>query len=335
MQIFGLHKSIYKLNRVLSPEESSLSSRMENIREQLKVWVRLKKHKLPDGEIASITKMSRASFYRYKRAIGLYGFKGLETRSKRPKKLRKSNIPQDVITLILKLRKYSPTYGKAKIVVILKRDHSVTLSESSVGRVLKKLISQGKIVRSISSSRIKRKRAFKSHAKRWEYGMKSSSPGELIQIDHMTVSKHNINMKEFSAWDPITKTMVADISSNATSSAAARFLRKVVKEMPFPVISVQVDGGSEFMAEFERECQKLNIPLFVLPPSRPQWNGGVERSNRIFREEFWLRKDIEAESIGAFKYELQKAVHKYNTYRPHFSLKGKTPYEYTREILAA
>ena len=64
MQVFGLHKSIYKLNRVVSPEESSLLPRMENIREQFKIWTRLKKHKLPDGEIASITKMSRASFYR-------------------------------------------------------------------------------------------------------------------------------------------------------------------------------------------------------------------------------------------------------------------------------
>ncbi len=87
------------------------------------------------------------------------------------------------------------------------------------------------------------------------------------------------------------------------------------------------------MKDFEEECKKLNIPLFVLPPKRPQWNGGVERGNRIFREEFWLRNDVEAESLGAFRYELQKAVHKYNTYRPHFSLKGKTPYEKLKEIL--
>lgn len=298
-------------------------------------WEKLKKRKVPDKEIAEIIGISRASFYRYKKAISLYGLSGLERRSKRPKVFRTSKVPGSTITLILKLRQASPTYDKAKIAVILSRDHSITLSESSVGRILRKLVSQGKIVRSISSTRVKRKRKFTSHAKRWEYGMKASSPGELIQIDHMTVSKHNINMKEFRAWDPITKMIVADIVSNASSSAAAKFLRKVVSEMPFPVISVQVDGGSEFMKDFEYECQKLNIPLFVLPPSRPQWNGGVERGNRTFREEFYGRNDIEAESIGAFKYELQKAVHKYNTYRPHFSSKGKTPYEYTREILAA
>ena len=77
------------------------------------------------------------------------------------------------------------------------------------------------------------------------------------------------------------------------------------------------------------------VPLFVLPPSRPQYNGGVERGNRTFREEFYARDDIQAESIGAFKYELKSAVLKYNSYRPHFSLNGLTPYEYTNKILAA
>jgi len=104
--------------------------------------------------------------------------------------------------------------------------------------------------------------------------------------------------------------------------------------MPFTVKSVQVDGGSEFMKHFEEECQKLNIELYVLPPKRPQYNGGVERGNRIFREEFYAKK-IYASSIEAFRHHLSKAVHKYNDYRPHSSLKGLTPFEYTNKILAA
>jgi putative transposase len=125
------------------------------------------------------------------------------------------------------------------------------------------------------------------------------------------------------------------VVSNATSTAAAKFLRKVINEMPFKVKSIQVDGGSEFMADFEKECEKLKLPLYVLPPSRPQYNGGVERGNRIFREEFYGRNDINADSIGAFKIDLKKAVHKYNSYRPHFRLNGLTPFEYTNQILAA
>jgi transposase InsO family protein len=72
----------------------------------------------------------------------------------------------------------------------------------------------------------------------------------------------------------------------------------------------------------------LDIPLIVLPPKKPAYNGGVERGNRTFREEFYARPDLLADSIGAMRYELSKAVQKYNSYRPHRNLKGFTPLQY-------
>lgn len=333
MQQFILHKSIYKLNRLVAPEEN-IDPVILEIKNKVSTWQKLKLHKVPERDISKITGISRASFYRYKKSIDSFGLRGLERKSKRPKSFRMSKIPNELILLILKLRLENPTYGKAKIHVILKRDYKVNLSESTVGRVIASLISQGKIKLSLSYARIKRRRKFDSYAKKWRYGMKAANPGELVQIDHMTVTKNSISMKHFQAWDPVTKTIVAEVGANALSSTAAKFLHKVIKEMPFPVKSVQVDGGSEFMKHFEKACQELGIELYVLPPSRPQYNGGVERGNRTFREEFYATS-IPADSVGEFKYHLGKAVQKYNSYRPHFSLKGKTPFEYTNQILAA
>jgi len=333
MQILYLHKSIYKLKRIASPEEN-FDPKILLIKDQVETWKKLKSHNVPEAEIVKITGISRASFYRYKKSIDSFGLKGLEKSSRRPKSIRTSKIPNETITLIEKLRLAEPTYGKAKIAVILKRDHKVNISESTVGRVISKLISQGRIRLSLSYARIKRRRKFDSHAKKWRYGMKASKPGEMVQIDHMTVTKNNICMKHFQAWDPITKVIIADVVSGATSTAAAKFLHTVIARMPFSIKSIQVDGGSEFMKYFEEACQKLDIDLYVLPPSRPQYNGGVERGNRTFREEFYA-KNILAESLGEFKYHLNKAVEKYNSYRPHFSLKGLTPFEYTNQILAA
>ena len=130
----------------------------------------------------------------------------------------------------------------------------------------------------------------------------------------------------------MTKTIIATAASNATSAAAAKFLEHVVQTMPFKVQSVQVDGGSEFMKHFEKECSELQLPLYVLPPKRPQWNGGVERGNRTFREEFYARDDLLADSVAHMNHELQKAVQKYNTYRTHFALKGDTPLEYYHNL---
>ena len=94
--------------------------------------------------------------------------------------------------LFFKLRKENPTYGKAKIAVILKRDHGQTLSESTVGRILKHLMDKGLILKSLSAPRHKRKRKFKKHAQPLgNSGFEKMKPGEMVQIDHMTVTKNH------------------------------------------------------------------------------------------------------------------------------------------------
>ena len=61
----------------------------------------------------------------------------------------------------------------------------------------------------------------------------------------------------------------------------------MLHRIPFPVRALQVDGGSEFYADFEAACQRKEIPLFVLPPKSPKLNGHVERANRTHTEEFY------------------------------------------------
>lgn len=92
----------------------------------------------------------------------------------------------------------------------------------------------------------------------------------MIQIDHMTVTKNGFSFKDCGAWEPLTKTAVADVYSNASSQTANRFLEKVIKEMPFPVRSIQVNSGSEFMKHFVKACAEKGIHLYVLSPKRPQ-----------------------------------------------------------------
>ena len=74
-------------------------------------------------------------------------------------------------------------------------------------------------------------------------------------------------------------------------------------------------------------CKELKIPLIVLPPASPEKNGGVERGNRIFREEFFNQPSL-SDSLGALRNDLRDALQKYNTYRPHWALDGLTPMQY-------
>jgi len=331
MQMKYLHKSIYKLSRYRYLYDES-NNRKHPYYKVVHKWELLKSEGVSDSTASEVTGISRATFYRYRRLLRLGRLPG----KRRPEKFRRSNIPEATRQLILSIREENPTYGKYKIMIILRRDHATLLSESSVGRVLKHYMDLGKIERSASAGKMRRRvRRFNRHAKRWPYGLKGKSLGEMIQVDHMSVSKNNVSLKHFQAWDPMSKTIVAEAYTSASSHRAKAFLALLIERLPFPVKSIQVDGGSEFMGVFEEACAALDIPLYVLPPKSPKYNGGVERGNRIFREEFYARDDLLANDIGEMQQALSQAVNKYNTYRPHFALKGLTPSEYTQKSLEA
>ena len=326
MQIKGLHKNIYKL-ATYSLSQEKLEFYRKKYERSVKHWKKLKSEKVSDITCRDIIGISKATYYRYKSRLGELN-KGILPPSSRPKSLRKPCWGESEKQLILRLRRENPTYGKAKLSAILKRDHGIKISESTVGRILKHLMMKGLIQKSLSAPRQKRRRNFQKHARPWKYGMLSRKPGQMLQIDHMSVTVNQVTIKHFQAWDPSSKYIQAHAYSNATSRTAKHFLLQLIEKTPFEISSIQVDGGSEFMLHFEEACAELGIDLFVLPPKRPQYNGGVERGNRTFREEFYARRDMIADSIGAINSELQKAVHKYNSYRPHANLNLLTPLAY-------
>ena len=99
-----------------------------------------------------------------------------------------------------------------------------------------------------------------------------------------------------------------------------RIPSKVVKEMPFEIEAIQVDGGSEFKVEFEAECEARGIDLWVLPPKSPDLNGCVERTNGMRRYEFHGLWGIDYQDLV----KMNRCIDAFNTFRPHLSLGGLT-----------
>ena len=108
---------------------------------------------------------------------------------------------------------------------------------------------------------------------------------------------------------------------------ATAFLHDLLARAPFEVRAIQVDGGSEFKAEFEAACQEKGLLLFVLPPRSPKLNGRVERAQRTHKEEFYQLLDP-PDSLAELRAQLLKQEQRYNTYRPHQALGYKTPKEW-------
>lgn len=323
MQIKGLPRNLLRLNSY-AERHPDISSP-----EAVKVtfWEHLKSEGVSDKACADIVGISRPTFYRYRRRI-----QSKQSFKNKPRRINRPQWGESEKQRVLEIRRKTG-YGKFKIAIILKRDYGLELSESTVGRILNHLSEKGLITRSTSSIRRRRKRQFNRHAKAWSYKKYQDMVlGERVQIDHMTVTKNGITVKHFQAWERKSRHISACVYAQATSRSAKRFLKDLVEQAPYPINSIQVDGGSEFMADFEQACENLGIPLIVLPPSKPQYNGGVERTNRTLREEFYDKASLLADSIGAMRNELRKAINRHNTYRPHHSLKGQTPMEYITSL---
>ena len=315
----------------------------ENLRSQeslekkckLDLYVKLREEGCCANTALKAINISKSTYYRWRKKYKEKGIVGLEEQDKTPHEKRTPTWTRETELLIAAVRNKFPLWGKAKIKVILAREHGVERSESMVGRILVRLINRN-IVKPVSHYnfrlRQKKKRNFSSHAKRWKYGMKSSCPGELIQVDHATISLDSgYSFKHFSAVCPVTKCIVEQAYTSASSHIAEKFLNVMIEKFPFGIKSIQVDGGSEFMGDFERGCEERDVPLFVLPPRRPQYNGVVERSHGTVKSEFYDQY-FGSNNITKLREKLQEYTIFYNTFRPHQRLNYQTPMAYYSQL---
>ena len=232
--------------------------------------------------------ISPQTFYRWKRRYNPKHLESLEEHSRRPKKLRQPTCSVELVIAVQKLREEYPRWGKDKLVVLL-RGEGISCSASTVGRIIRRLKDRGALKEPVSNHVSARKRQRqRPYAIRKPKDYKVTQPGELVQLDTLDIRPlPGVVVKHFTAHDVISRWNVLSAHSRATATTGAHFLDTIENRMPFPVKAIQVDGGSEFEATFEEECQKRGIRLFVLPPRSPKLNGGVERAHRTHTEEFY------------------------------------------------
>jgi putative transposase len=156
-----------------------------------------------------------------------------------------------------------------------------------------------------------------------EHGV--TQPGDLVQVDTVEVRPlPRVKIKQFTARDVVSRWDVLEAHSRASAGMARQFLGQVMERMPCAVKAFQVDGGSEFQAEFGQACAAQGLRLFVLPPHLPKLNGHVERAQRTHKEEIYVDYDG-ALDLGNLNKALRRWERVYNTIRPHRSLGSRTP----------
>lgn len=285
------------------------------------------------GKSAALTArhfgLSRSTVYDWLRHYERDGVRGLEDRSRRPRNVRQPTWPKELEQAVLALREEHPRWGKDKLVVLL-RHQGRAASVSMVGRILTRLKRQGRLpLADLRDPWMGRRAQIRPYAVRKPRDYVPRAPGDLVQIDSADVRLDSDGhwYKHFSARDVVSRWDVLGVYSRATALTARDFLDAVIERMPGPVRAIQVDGGSEFKAEFEAACRQKGLRLFVLPPRSPKLNGCVERAQRTHKEEFYQLLDPPDSLEGLRKLLLAQELC-YNTVRPHQALGQLTPQQW-------
>jgi transposase len=286
------------------------------------------------GRHASLTArhfgISRSSLYEWLRRQRESGSGGLQDRSRRPRRVRQPTWSPELEARVLALRTQQPRWGKDTLTPILQRE-GVQVSVSMVGRILARLKRQRRILPASLDDPciVRRRQEIRPYATRKPKEYVALAPGDIVQVDSADVRWGGTNQvyKHFSARDYVSRWDVLGVYTRATARTAADFLDAVQARTPFVVRAIQVDGGSEFKAEFEAACQAKGLKLFVLPPRSPKLNGRVERAQRTHKEEFYQLLEP-PESLAQLRDQLLEQEQRYNTYRPHHALGFKTPKEW-------
>jgi transposase InsO family protein len=326
MQVFGLPghviRSGRRASRLLDAKTPTIEA--ERRRDAVARWRGAMRAGLTAAAAADAVGVPRATLYRWEKEPA--------PKSRRPHRVRQRNWSPALRTEVERLRLDFPMWGKDKLGPLL-RKAGFSVSNATVGRILKSLVERGRVTPVPDLiARVGRRTDPKTrpHAIRKPKHVRFEKPGDVVQIDTLTLNlAPGRTLKHFDAYDVFAKWTVAKPYARATAQNAADFLDKVTAEMPWPVKAIQIDGGSEFMAEFEDACKDRQIPLYVLPPRSPKLNGAVERCNGAWRYEFYATVDL-PDQIDKIAHHVDAFQHLYNHHRPHGALDGLTPNEYLK-----
>ena len=331
MQVFGLPGQVIRSGRLASRLLDAETQDIEAARRRDAVarWRQAIADGLTAAQAAKAVGVARANLYRWEQQP--------KPRSRRPRRTRTKTWTPALVEAVEALRLDHPMWGRAKIGPLVRREGFV-VSDATVGRIIAHLVSRGVVERAPMLRRRKGSAARqwrRKHAMRLPKGTKPTRPGELVQLDTLSINvRPDKTIKQFTAYDPVARFTAAKAFSTASAGCAKSFLEKLVTAFPFQLKAIQVDGGSEFMAEFEQACKDKGLALFVLPPKRPDLNGAVERAQGSWRYEFYACHDL-PHRLDRLNEHIDAFAHLYNYYRPHGALAGQTPAEYLNSRRAA
>lgn len=260
--------------------------------------------------------------------------------SKAPKNPRKTKVSQQIKDFIRDYRLKYHGVGKEIIAPPLddycKRLGINSVSESTVGRIIKELKEKGLILDEnaklsfyAKTGRFIIKRSQPRYKKLRRGNYYPEKAGDLVQIDSIVIFLNGLKRYLITAIDLVTEFGFAYTYKTLSSSTARDFMEKLRFVAPFEIKQIQTDNGAEFEKHFREYVKKHQIIHFHNYPRHPQSNAKVERFNRTLQDRYvsWHLDDL-YEPEEEFNPKLMKWLLWYNTEKPHRTLDKIPPLRY-------
>lgn len=265
-------------------------------------------------------------FHKWRARFVALGVRGLEDRSRRPWRVREPMTPLATTDLVRRLRTTNPELSKYKLSVILRRDHGVVVSASTVGRIFRRydLFFPTPVKPKGHPHRL-------AHKRRIPRAMIVSEPGQLIEVDVKHLPTIGRKQYAFVAIDRVTKQTTIHVASTISSRQAALAWQKALTQFRIPPQAVLGDHGSENSGAFQELLTELGTPQYWARPRTPKDKPYVERMIGTLERECIQWGGL-ALTVHEQQAEIDRWLDKYHTYRPHQALGYLTPNEYIEQL---
>lgn len=276
--------------------------------------------------------VSKSVFYRWFNRFDKNNLNTLEfdTRTRCPHKLREMTTPLWIKNKVYEIRKKDPEKSKYEIQKELK-DQGISVGQTAIGKIIKR---HPELQNLQHKKRIRKHRNYKIARVKAAIELREKDLGSLIQIDTKHLYVLGIRFYLFVAIDSKSRYGFIWCDKTASSLNAADFLLKVIDYFPFPIKAVNTDNGSEYLLNFHKACEKLNIPHYFTYPHTPKMNGRAERLIQTVEYEFFNYQYDLLPDIDDINKRCMIFNDKYNNRRCHRAISYKTPSEFVMLYLS-
>ena len=283
---------------------------------------------------------SRSTIYLWKQKLRKANGRiaALAPGSKAPIHRRRRIIPPFIEAFILTYRTDHPGADKTTIAPVLASACNSAgirpVSESTVGRIIHDLKEKGRLPKSTKitinarTGKLLVREHRKPRQKQRRKGFCPTQPGDIVQMDTVSIFACGIKRYIFTAIDVSTRFAFACTYPSNSSANGRDFLRKFVTVAPFNTARIQTDNGGEFEKHFDKACQEYDLVHFFNYPRHPRSNSYLERFNRTIQEQFVYWHIDYLDELNDFNAKMMEYLVWYNTEKPHRGIGNLSPLRY-------